>query len=149
MKSIFNAEGNQAIINRIEQLSPITLNEWGTMNVGQMLVHCQLLIKVAFGELVIKRGLMGFLFGKMIKKSIMSDTPFKNNLPTAKEFEVKGMHDFHASKKDLIAMIKRFSDEGHSVIRNPKHPIFGTLTPEEWDYMQWKHLDHHLKQFGV
>ncbi len=29
------------------------------------------------------------------------------------------------------------------------HPFFGNLNSEEWDTLNWKHLDHHLRQFGV
>ncbi|MBC8645074.1 hypothetical protein H9W95_16710 [Flavobacterium lindanitolerans] len=68
MNSIFHPEGNKKLIERIETLTPITHNEWGTMNVSQMLVHCQMPIKVAFGELKIKVGFMGLLFGKLAKK---------------------------------------------------------------------------------
>ena len=29
------------------------------------------------------------------------------------------------------------------------HPVFGSFTPEQWGQMQYKHLDHHLRQFNV
>jgi hypothetical protein len=119
------------------------------MNVSQMLVHCQMPIKVAFGELKIKAGLIAIFFGKLAKRNLTSKNPIKKNLPTAKEFVVKGHPDFEQSKADLVSMITRFAHEGPSVIKNTKHPFFGHLTTEEWDYMQWKHLDHHLKQFGA
>jgi hypothetical protein len=32
---------------------------------------------------------------------------------------------------------------------NEKHPVFGKLTKEQWSKATWKHIDHHLKQFGV
>ncbi len=31
----------------------------------------------------------------------------------------------------------------------PKHPLFGPLSGEEWGALSWKHLDYHLRQFGV
>ncbi|HEU4496349.1 MAG TPA: DUF1569 domain-containing protein, partial [Flavobacterium sp.] len=148
MNSIFDHEGNRKLIDRIHTLTPISLNEWGTMNVSQMLVHCQMPIKVAFGELYLKGGIIAFLFGKAAKKQMLREAPFKKNLPTAKEFTVKGHPDFEESKKILIQMIEKFK-EGPAVIKNKKHPFFGNLTDAEWDHMQWKHLDHHLKQFGA
>jgi hypothetical protein len=33
--------------------------------------------------------------------------------------------------------------------KNFKHPFFGPMTAEEWGIISYKHLDHHLKQFGV
>jgi Protein of unknown function (DUF1569) len=149
MNSIFHPEGNKKLIERIESLTPITHNEWGTMNVSQMLVHCQMPIKVAFGELKLKGGIMAFLFGKSAKKNFTSDKPIKKNMPTAKEFIIKGHPDFEKSKSELISMISKFAIEGHRAIKVKKHPFFGPLTNEEWDKMQWGHLDHHLKQFGA
>lgn len=149
MNSIFHPEGNKKLIERIESLTPITHNEWGTMNVSQMLVHCQMPIKVAFGELKLKGGLMAFLFGKRAKKNFTSNKPIRKNMPTAKEFIIKGHPDFEASKSELISMISKFATEGPKAIKAVKHPFFGHLTNEEWDIMQWAHLDHHLKQFGA
>lgn len=149
MNSIFHPEGNKKLIERIESLTPITHNEWGTMNVSQMLVHCQMPIKVAFGELKLKGGIMAFLFGKRAKKNFTSNKPIKKNMPTAKEFIIKGHPDFEKSKSELISMISKFAAEGPHAIKVKKHPFFGPLTNEEWDKMQWGHLDHHLKQFGA
>lgn len=36
MKSLFNTEHNQEIIDRINSLSPETKAQWGEMNVAQM-----------------------------------------------------------------------------------------------------------------
>ena len=52
-------------------------------------------------------------------------------------------------KKILLSYIDRFLAIGPEVIANKKHPFFGELTFEEWDKLQWKHLDHHLRQFGA
>jgi hypothetical protein len=29
------------------------------------------------------------------------------------------------------------------------HPMFGKMTADQWGRSMWKHLDHHLRQFGV
>ncbi|MDZ4803510.1 MAG: DUF1569 domain-containing protein [Candidatus Eisenbacteria bacterium] len=29
------------------------------------------------------------------------------------------------------------------------NPIFGNLSVDEWGKLSWKHLDHHLRQFGA
>lgn len=148
MKSLYNTTSNQEIIDRINQLSPHSLSHWGKMTVSQMMEHCQAPLKVAFGELTIQQSLIGFLFGRMAKKKLVSDKPFDPNIPTAKEFIITHEPDFDAAKKTLIEHVSRFQ-KGPSVIKNLKHPFFGPMTAEEWDISQWKHLDHHLRQFGV
>lgn len=150
MESIFDPKGNQHIIDRIETLTPIKLSQWGKMTVSQMLLHCQMPIKVAFGTLEVKpQPLMSFLFGKSAKKKLTSNQPFGKGSPTSKEFIIKHEPDFEKSRKELIELVTVFAKDGHAAIKIDKHPFFGHLTHHEWDLLQWKHLDHHLRQFGA
>jgi Protein of unknown function (DUF1569) len=148
MDSLFNAEDNNSIQQRINKLAPDAKPLWGKMNVSQMLAHLQPTMLVSFGELKLKRGLMGFLFGKVAKKKIVNEQPFKQNIPTLKEFKVAGK-DFEAEKNKLLFYVDRVKTEGPKIFTSKPHPFFGKLTAEEWNMLQWKHLDHHLRQFGV
>ncbi|MNJ98154.1 hypothetical protein D3C87_159170 [compost metagenome] len=150
MKSLFNPNDNKDIINRIEQLTPITLSQWGKMTVSQMLKHCQQPIKVAQGTLKLKSNwLISFFFAKSAKKQLTDSQPLKKDLPTSKEFIINYEPNFEEAKKGLIELVTKFSEEGEAAIKVTKHPFFGEMTLKEWDALQWKHLDHHLKQFGV
>lgn len=150
MESLFDPKGNLHIIERINQLSPITLSQWGKMTVSQMLLHCQQPIKVAFGTLHLKPNwFLKLLFGKAAKAEFMSTGAFKKDTPTVKEFRITHEPDFENAKNELIALVRQFADVGPTSIKLKKHPFFGEMTIEEWDLMQWKHLDHHLRQFGV
>lgn len=149
MESLYTPQGNKNITDRINLLSPISLSQWGKMTVSQMLVHCQQPIKVPFGLLNLKPTWMSFFFGKSVKKQMMSQQSFRKDLPTVKEFKIEGEPDFEKSKKELIELVSRFATEGSASIKITKHPFFGEMTHAEWDALQWKHLDHHLRQFGV
>jgi len=150
MKSLFNAKDNQEMIDRINTLTNRSQAQWGKMNVSQMLSHCQVPLRVAFGEMKLKRGIPGILFGKMIKKKLTKDeTPFDRNLPTDKGFIVTDEREFEKEKNNLIQIVKRFQETGPDGISRDPHPFFGKLTAEDWDTIQWKHLDHHLRQFGA
>lgn len=48
----------------------------------------------------------------------------------------------------LHALIDRFAEKTPSEDW-AAHPAFGPLSGREWDVLSWKHLDHHLRQFGV
>jgi hypothetical protein len=119
------------------------------MNVAQMLAHCQQPLRVAYGELKLKQGLMGILFGRIIKKKLSGEQPFKKNLPTDKSFKITEPREFEKEKQQLISLVKKFSSEGPAALTKHPHPFFGKLSIEEWDNLSWKHLDHHLQQFGV
>ena len=149
MQSLFNSTENNNIIERINKLSADTKQLWGKMKVAQMLAHSQTTLLVALGEKKLKGGLMGFLFGKIAKKQLLKDAPFKQNMPTAPSFIVKDEREFDVEKNKLIQLIQKFGNANAEEIAGRPHPFFGKLTKDEWDVLQWKHLDHHLKQFGV
>jgi len=149
MKSLFDPLVNKEIVDRIDSLTPDAKAQWGKMNVAQMLTHAQRPLKVAYGELQLKRGLIGLLFGGMAKKSLLKNEPFKRNSPTDPNFVVKDNRSFEEERKNLRALIVKFEKGGPEGITKDPHPFFGKLTVEEWDILQWKHLDHHLRQFGV
>ncbi|MEO8517107.1 MAG: DUF1569 domain-containing protein [Flavobacterium sp.] len=149
MPSIFNKTDNQEIISRIEKLTPNTEPGWGKMNPAQMLSHCQCPMNVAFGDLSLKSNFILLLVGRLYKKKILAAPGFKKNSPTAPDFIRNGECNFETSKSELIQKINLFSELGEKAIKSYKHPFFGTMSAEEWDVLQWKHLDHHLKQFGV
>jgi len=149
MKSIYNADDNQEIIARINKLTPESKAQWGKMNAAQMLSHCQAPMDIAFGDLNLKANFFMQLLGKMIKSKMLKSAEFKKNSPTAPAFIRNHECDFEQSKKDLIARINKFSEQGERAIKNTKHPFFGEMTLQEWDFLQSMHLDHHMRQFGV
>jgi hypothetical protein len=58
-------------------------------------------------------------------------------------------YDFELAKQELIGKFSRFASEGPAAIKIKKHPFWGNMTEEDWNTLMWKHLDHHLRQFGV
>jgi len=148
-KSIFNTNDNQELMSRINKLTPETQALWGKMNVSQMMAHCSMGLKTTYGEVKLKQTLIGILFGKTAKKMLANQKPFKKNLPTAKEFLMVDKKEFETEKKKLIDYISKAPLGGYKMITQEKHPFFGKMTNEEWDTLQWKHLNHHLTQFGV
>jgi len=150
MQSLFDPKGNQDILNRIDKLTPIMLSEWGVMTVAQMMEHCQMPLKVVYGTKKLKvNWLMKFCFGRSAKKLFTSDKNFGKGLPTAKEFKIAYHPDFYEAKEGLKELVTKFSRDGHTGIAVTAHPLFGKMSYQEIDAAQWKHLDHHLRQFGV
>ncbi|TSD67550.1 hypothetical protein FFF34_009210 [Inquilinus sp. KBS0705] len=149
MKSLYNDQDNLELISRIDKLNASTPGLWGKMSVSQMLAHCQVPIQIAFEELTLKRNLLGYLFGGMAKKKLMGDAPFGKNLPTFKQARMKHERDFNFEKGKLTNYIRRIAIDGPEGITKKTHPFFGHLTTHEWDKLLYKHLDHHLQQFGV
>ena len=146
VKNLFDPAVKQDIINRINKLTPDSKALWGKMNMGQMLAHCQMPIGVADGTHKLKRTLFGKLVGPLVKSMLYNEKPFKRSLPTDKSFLMTDPKDFEKEKQKLLAMVSNFTEAN---IVNETHTFFGKLTKEQWSNGTWKHLDHHLQQFGV
>jgi hypothetical protein len=149
MEDLFDAHDCAGILDRVGRVRADAKPVWGKMNVGQMLAHSQVSIELALGDKVLKRALIGFLFGRIAKKSLLKPAPFGHNLPTAPEFVVRGARDVESERARLLALLRRFQQGGPAALTKAEHPFFGRLTSEEWSRLQWKHLDHHLRQFGA
>ena len=147
IKNLFDPSVKQDIIDRINRLTPETKQQWGKMNVAQMLSHCQMPIGVAFGITTVKGNWLMKLILPLFKKMLYDEKPWKQGLPTDKTFIMTGSEKNFTIEKDLLLDKINLFTEANMI--NDKHPVFGTLTKEQWSKATWKHIDHHLRQFGV
>jgi hypothetical protein len=146
MKSIFNESDFSHLMERIEKLSEHSKPEWGKMNVSQMLHHLNCSTAAPLGRYQTK-GKPNFLL-KLFKSVSYNDRPFGKGVPTPSDFKVTGAYDFHEEKESFLNHIKELTDLGHNGKFLP-HVAFGELTGEQWGKHTFKHIDHHLKQFGI
>ncbi len=147
---LFHASTISTLVNRIEQLQPSSQALWGKMNVAQMLRHGSDTTQISFGEKQLKRPFIARLIGPLLlKKSIKDNTPSDKNLPTHPNLVLPDASDFETEKNNLIALIQQFLQKDKSEFEGRIHPFFGKMTAEEWNILSYKHLDHHLRQFGV
>lgn len=149
MKNIFHPGVKEEVLERIKSLSATDQPLWGKMNVAQMQTHCIRPLALAMGEAEAKpASFIMSLLGKIVKKTVVSEKPFKQNLPTDPTFvTTSNEFDFQESRQLLLAAVNRFVEK-QDLVPDFKHPFFGKLTKEEWGISQYKHLDHHLNQFG-
>lgn len=149
MKSLFDKSTYDEVISRINSLNTSSQRQWGKMDVSQMLAHCKEAFKVPLSDKKMPRIFMGRLLGWMIKSKLYSEDPWKKNLPTAPNFLVKDQRQFDVEKKELTDLITEFYTKGTGNVGKFPHPFFGNITQEQWGKSMYKHLDHHLTQFGV
>jgi hypothetical protein len=147
MKSLFNKEDRKEITDRIALINENSERQWGKMSAAQMLSHCQQPIKVGVNELKLSTNLLFMILGPLIKKKLMKEIPFDKNLPTHKDFIIKDEPSLVDERQKLIDLVNDFNAKKDQLAA--KHPIFGKMSPQQWDSLNWKHLDHHLRQFGV
>ena len=150
MKSLFDVALAGQVKQRIGDLRIDSDRQWGTMTVAQTVAHCACGMQMALGEIRSPRALIGRLIGPAIKPKVFGDdAPLRRNTPTMRELVIRDEHDLDAERARLCSLIDTFVAGGTSGCTTHPHPFFGSLTPTEWGVLAYKHLDHHLRQFGV
>jgi hypothetical protein len=149
MKNLFEQETVDEVIARIDRLQPSSLRQWGKMDVAQMIAHCSITIDIASGRLNLPRIFLGRLIAPFFKSIYTNEKPFRKNGPTGKELVVADQRDFAREQEQLKLKIRQFYEGGAARCTRHPHPFFGPLTPQAWSRGMYKHLDHHLRQFGA
>lgn len=148
--NIFSKPVVEQIIERINSLTPTTQGKWGKMSVDQMLAHCNVTYELIYDDIHPKTNfLMRFILKTFVKKVVTNEVPYKQNSSTAPQFIVKGDKNFEAERKRLIGYITKTQQLGESHFDGKESHSFGALNKTEWNNMFYKHLNHHLTQFGV
>ena len=149
--NIFTVEASNEIIDRINNLTAESQRNWGKMDVAQMLAHCSVTYEMVYepGKHPQPNFIMGFILKRFVKRIVTGDKPLKKNSPTAPQFIMKSDKDFDNEKKRLIHYIKKTQQLGENEFDGKENLSFGVLSKTEWSNMFYKHLDHHLQQFGV
>ncbi|MBW4890300.1 DUF1569 domain-containing protein [Mucilaginibacter sp. HMF5004] len=149
-KNIFDPEVVAELTDRINKLSPDSQPQWGKMSVSQMLAHVNVSYELVFTDKHPKpNGFMKFILKMMVKDAVVGPKPYKKNGPTAPAFIIKDKRDFETEKKQLTDYLNKTQQLGEAHFDGKESHSFGKLSIGEWNTMFYKHIDHHLTQFGV
>jgi len=149
MQNLFQPEAVAEVISRIDKLQPATQHQWGKMDVAQMMAHCSATLDVASGRVVLPRMFIGRILGAFVRPVFTNDKPLSKNAPTDKKFVIADKRDFTREQEQLKSCVRQFHEGGEAKCTKHPHSFFGPLTPQQWATGMYKHLDHHLRQFGV
>jgi hypothetical protein len=148
MHDFFEATHGEAILARIEALGPDAARQWGRMTAAQMLAHCAIAVEAATGDRPMKQVLLGKILAPFVRSSFVGPKPYSRNGPTGPTLVVSDPRDFAVEKARLLGALRRFREAGPDAAARHAHGFLGRMTGKEWGLVQWKHLDHHLRQFG-
>ena len=144
--SIFNKNICDIYIERINLLTENSAPNWGRMDVAAMLLHCAKAMEEPRGRL----NIFSKLWLRWTRKKIaIGDKPYTPGLPNPKVFSIANTKGFDYERKYLIQKIEETRTNGVAFYEGRRHPVFGKLSAAQWSQFFLKHLDHHLRQFGV
>ena len=151
MKNIFKKEVTQEVIERINKLQPNSKAVWGKMDVAQMLAHLNVQYELVYepSKFPNPNFIARFFLKTFVKKAVVGDKAFPKNGRTAPYFVINETKDFENEKERLINYLKTTQKNGVSVLLPNETKSFGKLTAKEWNTLFYKHINHHLQQFGV
>jgi hypothetical protein len=133
METLFDPAVYGEVLRRVESIQPGSQRQWGKMTVAQMLEHTSRALEMAAGQKESKQAFLGTIIGWIFRKGFVSPKPFPRNAPTGPDFVVQGEPDFGRTKERVKTLLGEFR----------------RLTGAEWGVTQFKHMDHHLRQFGA
>ncbi len=150
LPNIFSATVANEVIGRIKSISNSAQPQWGKMNAAQMLAHCNVTYEMVYTDIHKKPSCMGKFFLKFfVKNLVTNETPYKANSRTAPQFLITDAKEIEQERTRLIDYINQTQQLGELHFQGKQSHSFGPLNTSEWNNMFYKHLDHHLKQFGV
>lgn len=149
MNNLFESSTAEETVARIGRLQPTSQRQWGKMDVAQMLAHCSTAMDMATGKTAPKRMLIGRILGPFFRGMMTSEKPMDRNSPTSPEMRIADPRDFAREQQRLLQCVRDFHQGGEARCTTHPHPFFGKMTPHQWSTGMYKHIDHHLRQFGV
>lgn len=147
-KNLYKSDIHQECLERIDKLTADTQPQWGKMSAAQMLSHCAEIQEVTNGKELKGTPFIVKIFKGFIKKMVINEKPYPKSTQTHPQYKQRDDKDFEEEKARLKKALQNFVDN-ESRAEEIKHTLFGEMTADEKGWAMYKHLDHHLKQFGV
>lgn len=149
LPDVFDPAVTVQLVARLQALTPEQGPRWGTMTPARMLAHCCILYDQIEGRHDGGPWIVRFLARTFLKDKITGETPFRENLATPRSAQIREDRDFGLERARLLGLIASIHGRGAAAMEGQISPVFGPLTARAWSNLLWKHLDHHLRQFGL
>lgn len=150
-KSLKNADDVAELKTRILNISENSERKWGSMSSAQMLCHCDKILQVGLGKTILPETNFAIkslgVCAKVVTRIFNNQIP--PNMPTFEVVKLKEICNFEQSRANLLVTLDEFVAclEADNLLIN--HALFGRMNHDDWGFLQYKHINHHLKQFGI
>ena len=148
--NIFTKEVVDDLTNRLNAISKDSQPQWGKMNAAQMMAHCSVAYEFVFTDKHKRPNpIARFMIKMFAKNAVVGPKPYPRNSRTAPMFIISEEKNLEVEREQLIAYMNQCLELGPEHFDGKENFSFGNLSLNEWNNMFYKHLDHHLQQFGV
>lgn len=148
-RSLRDPAGRRSILDRLAQLTPAHPRRWGRMEPAQLLPHLASGLRLALGERKVEGSPRGGIRRAIFRYLAIHRLPW----PEGKIQSPPGAFStpslgWEKDREIVVELIERFAVTPPETL-GAAHPTLGRMKPRDWDVLQYRHLDHHLRQFGV
>jgi len=146
-KSLSDARARQELLDRLDRLTPDATPRWGTMTAERMLAHLADWMLMASGEIkTAPRGRV--LRYPPLKQLAIYWLPFPRGVATSPELIGRAPLEWGIEHASVCQRVESFENL-YLKAEWPEHPVFGQMSPKAWGVFAYRHMDHHLRQFGI
>ena len=147
MKSIWQDESRNELNERLRALAWNNPAQWGKFTAPKMVCHLADSLRMAMGDLPVEPKRLPIRYPPL-KQLIIYVAPFPKGAPTAPELLTRAPREWTSDIADVQALLNRAARTA-TTDGWPEHPAFGALSKRAWGVLIYRHMDHHLKQFGA
>ncbi len=147
MRSIFNPRDHLELHERVQRLTTTQKARWGKMTPLQMVAHLSDSLRMASGELEVVPKKAPLRFAPL-KQLVLYLLPIPKGLSGSAELSERKPGDWSTEIAALREELNGLVERGAEALA-PSHPAFGKLSAKQWGVLIYRHMDHHLRQFGV
>jgi hypothetical protein len=147
MKSIWQDESRRELSARVGALASDRPAAWGKFTAPKMVCHLADSLKMAMGDLKVARRTLPIRYPPL-KQLIIYWAPFPKGAPTAPELLAREPREWSRDIGDVQELLERAAS-ARTTDTWPEHPAFGKLSTRAWGVLIYRHMDHHLRQFGA
>jgi hypothetical protein len=146
-RSLSDPRARQQLADRLERLAPGAKPLWGKMTAPQMVAHLADWMLMAKGELKTAPKKRALRFPP-IKQLVIYWLPFPKGVPTAPELITRKPLAWKVERAAVRQHVESWENLNRQTMW-PEHPVFGKMTARAWGVLGYRHMDHHLRQFGI
>ncbi|MDP9348019.1 MAG: hypothetical protein M3P24_02590 [Gemmatimonadota bacterium] len=147
MRCLWDPESVTDVQNRLDRLTPDLQPRWGRLAPHAMVCHLSDALRITLGE-ISPSPIRSPLRYPPLKWLAVYALPMPRGVKSPDGFFTTPTTEWDADRAQLVELL------GRSAARPAEgpwgvSPLFGTLSKRQWGILNFKHTDHHLRQFGV
>jgi Protein of unknown function (DUF1569) len=146
MGTLRNAEARKGLVERLGRVRPESQAQWGRFDAPRMMCHLGDALDEALGRRTIPRSGPAMLRHFPMKQLAIRVIPMPKGAQAPRELLAEEPGDFEVNRRRVVEGIERIAAMPGG--KGPNHFLFGRMSYDQWNCLAWKHIDHHLRQFG-